>query len=48
LEELFQICDRIAVIYQGRLSPAKPRAATNIEEVGLLMAGVGPSLLPAA
>jgi len=48
LEELFQICDRIAVIYQGRLSPAKPRAATNIEEVGLLMAGVGPAFRPAA
>jgi simple sugar transport system ATP-binding protein len=48
LEELFQICDRIAVIYQGRLSPAKPRAATNVEETGLLMAGVGPSFRPAA
>ena len=48
LEELFQICDRIAVIYQGRLSPAKPRAQTNVEEIGLLMAGVGPSFRPAA
>ena len=48
LEELFQICDRIAVIYQGRLSPAKPRATTNVEEVGLLMAGVGPAFRPAA
>jgi general nucleoside transport system ATP-binding protein len=48
LEELFQICDRIAVIYQGRLSPARPRAATNIEEIGLLMAGVGPAFRPAA
>ncbi|HEX4505485.1 MAG TPA: ABC transporter ATP-binding protein [Alphaproteobacteria bacterium] len=48
LEELFQICDRIAVIYQGRLSPARARAATNVEEVGLLMAGVGPSFRPAA
>ena len=48
LEELFQICDRIAVIYQGRLSPGKPRAATNVEEIGLLMAGVGPAFRPAA
>jgi simple sugar transport system ATP-binding protein len=48
LEELFQICDRIAVIYHGRLSPAKPRAVTNVEEIGLLMAGVGPSFRPAA
>jgi simple sugar transport system ATP-binding protein len=48
LEELFQICDRIAVIYQGRLSPARPRAATNVEEIGLLMAGADPAFRPAA
>ena len=48
LEELFQICDRIAVLYQGRLSPALLRAATNVEEVGLLMGGVSPSFRPAA
>jgi simple sugar transport system ATP-binding protein len=48
LEELFEICDRIAVIYQGRLSPAKPRAETNVEEIGLLMAGIGPSFQAAA
>jgi general nucleoside transport system ATP-binding protein len=41
LDELFEICDRIAVIYQGRLSQPKPRAATSIEETGLLMAGIG-------
>lgn len=39
LEELFEICDRIAVIYQGALSDAKPCATTSIGEVGLLMAG---------
>jgi len=48
LEELFEICDRIAVIYQGRLSPAKPRAETSVEEIGLLMAGVGPAFQRAA
>ena len=48
LDELFEICDRIAVIYQGRLSAAKPRAATNVEETGLLMAGVGPAFQTAA
>ncbi len=48
LEELFQICDRIAVLYQGRLSPAKPRAETDAEEIGLLMAGVGPAFQTAA
>ena len=39
LEELFEICDRIAVLAGGRLSPAQPRAATNAEAIGLLMAG---------
>jgi ABC-type uncharacterized transport system ATPase subunit len=41
LDELFEICDRIAVIFQGRLSDAKPCTATNVEEIGLLMAGSG-------
>ncbi|MEP7315000.1 MAG: ATP-binding cassette domain-containing protein, partial [Pseudomonadota bacterium] len=39
LEELFMICDRIAVIAQGRLSPALPRAELSIESVGVLMSG---------
>jgi general nucleoside transport system ATP-binding protein len=41
LEELFMICDRIAVIAQGRLSAALPRADLTIEAVGVLMAGAG-------
>ena len=39
LEELFEISDRIAVIAEGRLSPAKATASTDMEEVGLLMGG---------
>lgn len=39
LDELFEICDRIAVIAAGQLSPAKPVAETSIEEIGLLMGG---------
>ena len=39
LDELFEICDRLAVIAQGRLSPAKPMHETSAEEIGLLMAG---------
>jgi simple sugar transport system ATP-binding protein len=39
LDELFEICDRLAVIAQGRLSDAKPVRETNAEEIGLLMAG---------
>jgi ABC-type uncharacterized transport system ATPase subunit len=48
LDELFEICDRIAVIFRGRLSDATPRAATNVEEIGLLMAGIGPAFEIAA
>ena len=39
LEELIEICDRLAVIAQGRLSPARPVAETGAEDIGLLMAG---------
>jgi simple sugar transport system ATP-binding protein len=41
LDELFEICDRLAVIAQGRLSEAKPTRETNAEAIGLLMAGLG-------
>jgi len=40
LEELFEISDRIAVIAEGRLSPAKKLADTNIDEIGLWMSGM--------
>ena len=39
LDELFEICDRIAVIARGRLSPAVDVRATDATEVGMLMAG---------
>jgi simple sugar transport system ATP-binding protein len=39
LDELMEICDRLAVIAQGRLSPAKPIHETSAEEIGILMAG---------
>jgi ABC-type uncharacterized transport system ATPase subunit len=39
LDELFEICDRLAVIARGRLSAAKPVPETNAEEIGLLMSG---------
>jgi ABC-type sugar transport system ATPase subunit len=39
LDELFEICDRIAVIAQGRLSEAHPVAQTDAEAVGLMMSG---------
>jgi len=37
LDELFMICDRIAVINHGRLSQAVPSAELTIEQIGVLM-----------
>ena len=34
--------DRIAVIANGRLSPARPVAQTNVEEIGVWMSGMWP------
>lgn len=39
LDELFMLCDRIAVIAGGRLSPAQPGAQLTVERLGALMAG---------
>ena len=43
LDELFEICDRIAVIAAGRLSPAKPASSTSVEEIGVWMSGMWPT-----
>ena len=43
LDELFEICDRLAVIAKGTLSPAKRIAATGVEEIGLWMSGLWPT-----
>jgi simple sugar transport system ATP-binding protein len=39
LDELLALCDRIAVLSGGRLSPARARAQVTVESLGLLMAG---------
>jgi len=39
LEELLEICDRIQVMFRGRLSPPVPVHSTDIDHVGLAMAG---------
>ncbi len=39
LDELFEICDRVAVIHAGRLSDARPVGDLTREDVGLLMGG---------
>ena len=41
LEELFEISDRIAVISAGRMSDIRATESITVEEIGLLMAGVG-------
>ena len=40
LDELFEICDRIAVIAKGRLSPSKLTRHTNVAEIGVAMTGI--------
>ena len=41
LDELFEICDRLLVIYEGRVSAPRERGEAGVEEIGLLMAGMG-------
>ena len=40
LDELFEICDRIAVLAKGRLSAALPAAQTSVEQIGVWMSGI--------
>lgn len=39
LEDLMNLCDRIGVLFQGRLMGIVEAGKTNLEEIGLLMAG---------
>jgi simple sugar transport system ATP-binding protein len=41
LDELFEICDRLLVICQGRVSAPLLRTETDREAVGMLMTGLG-------
>ena len=40
LDEIFEISDRIAVLSDGRLSPAFPAETMTADQIGLLMGGV--------
>ncbi len=40
LDELMALCDTMAVINMGHLSPARPTGEVTVEEIGLLMGGV--------
>ena len=46
LDELLEICDRIAVLYRGRLSVCRERSEVTAEDLGLLMAGAGEATDP--
>jgi general nucleoside transport system ATP-binding protein len=39
LDELFEICDRLAVIANGRIVSLKPTSETSVAEIGLAMTG---------
>jgi simple sugar transport system ATP-binding protein len=42
LDELFEICDRLVVIAQGRLSPSIATAEATVEQIGQWMSGLWP------
>jgi simple sugar transport system ATP-binding protein len=42
LEELFEICDRVAVMFGGRLSRVVPVRETSVAEIGAWMTGLFP------
>lgn len=48
LEELFAICDRIAVLSQGELSPVVSVEQSSAEQIGLWMSGLWPGRVPPA
>ncbi|MGQ0652058.1 MAG: ABC transporter ATP-binding protein [Betaproteobacteria bacterium] len=40
LEELFEVCDRLHVIFRGRLSPAIERSRATVAQIGEWMSGL--------
>ena len=40
LDELFELCDRIHVMAQGRLSPSLSRADASVAHIGSWMSGL--------
>jgi general nucleoside transport system ATP-binding protein len=47
LEELLNLADRIAVMFEGRIMGVVDAAAASVEEIGLMMAGIAPGGAPA-
>ncbi|MCH8947341.1 MAG: hypothetical protein IH789_06890, partial [Acidobacteria bacterium] len=46
LAELLEVCDRIAVMFAGRIAGEVRPEDTSEDEIGLLMSGAGQSLEP--
>ena len=47
LDEILNLSDRIAVIYEGRIMGTLPREGAEAERIGLMMAGVEPEAVAA-
>ena len=43
LDELFEVCDRLMVMAQGRLSPSVPVAQASVTQIGEWMSGLWPA-----
>ena len=43
LEEIFELADRVAVLFNGRLMGIVPTAEATMEQIGLMMAGIFPA-----
>ena len=48
LDELFEICDRLIVIAQGKVSPSIPTAQATVEQIGIWMSGLWDAPPPAS
>jgi simple sugar transport system ATP-binding protein len=47
LDELFELCDRIAVLYDGAIQGIVPADRKRLDEIGLMMAGGASESIPA-
>ena len=47
LEELLNLADRIAVMFEGRIMGVVDAAGASVEEIGLMMAGIAGRTRPA-
>jgi len=41
LDEVMELSDRIAIMYDGQIMAVLPRHEASIEKLGLLMTGIG-------